>query len=78
MAQKSANIQGIPGFWANVVSFLLLVVVQCSGGGEVQRQEQEEGWRRGGRMVDPEGSVVLGNWQAPKAQLSRVRAGPHL
>ena len=46
--------------------------------GEVQRQEQEEGWRRGGRMVDPEGSVVLGNWQAPKAQLSRVRAGPHL
>lgn len=33
LAQKSANIQGIPGFWANVVSFLLLVVVQCSGGG---------------------------------------------
>ncbi len=29
-------------------------------------------------LVDPEGSVVLGNWQAPKAQLSRVQAGPHL
>ena len=33
LAQKSAIIQGIPGFWANVVSFLLLPVVRCSGGG---------------------------------------------
>lgn len=45
-------------------------VVQCSGGGGgAEAVEQEEGWRRGGRMVDPEGSVVLGNWQAPQAQL---------
>ena len=29
-------------------------------------------------LVDPEGSVVLGNWQAPKAQLSRAWAGLHL
>ena len=29
-------------------------------------------------LVDPEGSVVLGNWRAPKAQLSKVQAGPHL
>ena len=33
LAQKSAIIQGIPGFWANVVSFLLLPVVHWSGGG---------------------------------------------
>lgn len=79
LAQKSANIQGIPGFWANVVyPFCYSLWSTAQEEGEVQRQEQEEGWRRGGRMVDPEGSVVLGNWQAPKAQLSRVRAGPHL
>ena len=29
-------------------------------------------------LVDPEGSVVLGNSQASKAQLNRVLAGPHL
>ena len=26
----------------------------------------------------PEGNVVLGNWQVPKAQPSRVRAGLHM
>ena len=33
LAQRSTIIQGILGFWANVVSFLLLLVVRCSGGG---------------------------------------------
>ena len=33
LAQKSTIIQGIPGFWAKVVSFLLLLGVCCSGGG---------------------------------------------
>ena len=76
LAQKSVIIQGILGFWANVVSFLLLPVVRCSGGGG----GAEAGAGGGARwvLVDPEGSVVLGNWQAPKAQLSRVWAGPHL
>ncbi|XDB67297.1 hypothetical protein AB1E18_019670 [Capra hircus] len=39
LAQKSAIIQGIPGFWANVVSFLLLPVVRCSGGGGGSTEE---------------------------------------
>jgi len=33
LAQRSAIIQGIPGFWVKVVSFLLLLGVCCSGGG---------------------------------------------
>ena len=33
LAQKNAIIQGIPDFWAKMVSFLLLLGVCCSGGG---------------------------------------------
>ena len=33
LAWRSTIIQGIPGFWAEVVSFLLLLGVCCSGGG---------------------------------------------
>ena len=32
LAQKSAIIQDIAGFWAKMVSFLLLLEVHCSGG----------------------------------------------
>ena len=80
LAQGSTIIQGIPGFWAKVVSFLLLL------GGPLLRMRgryRGRGMRRGGGkgtewvLVDPEESVVLGNWQAPKAQLSRVQARPH-
>ena len=50
LAQRSTIIQGIPGFWANVVSFLLLPRSAAQEEGEVQRQEQEEGWRQGRKM----------------------------
>ena len=33
LARRSTIIHGIPGFWAKVVSFLLLLGVHCSGGG---------------------------------------------
>ena len=79
LARRSAIIQGIPCLWAIAVSFLLPLESAAQEEEEVQKQEQEDGGDEGAGWVlmDPVGSVVLGNWQAPKAQLSRVQAGPH-
>ncbi|KAI4529160.1 hypothetical protein MG293_020834 [Ovis ammon polii] len=43
LAQGSTIIQGIPGFWAKVVSFLLLLGVCCSGGGGGAEARAQDG-----------------------------------
>ena len=50
LAQRSAIIQGISGFWAKVVSFLLLLGVCCSGGGGGAEAGAGGWWGRGRRM----------------------------
>jgi len=78
-------LRGVPLSRASLVSGPKWYPFCCSLGSaaqeeeEVQKQEQEDGGDEGAGWVlmDPVGSVVLGNWQAPKAQLSRVQAGPH-
>ena len=75
LAWRSAILQGIPGFWAKAVSLLLLLGIRCSGGGGGARA----GGVLGARAPEvPEGSVVLGNWQALKEHPSRIWAGPDL
>ena len=82
LAQMSAIFQGISGFWDKVVTFLLLLGVCCSGGGGGGAEAGAGGWvgtrAQDGCWWTQKEDVVLGNWQAPKAQLSKVQAGPHL